>query len=526
MKIKCGLCRKEIVVADDLADGQHILCPYCGGKSEYRKPTRIELPTGGAVRENSGKKSGGVIVQPSPSSTKPKLSIIRPERPTQMTSTETQSTSAVFQHKIKPIKRRSGEHPIYYSVAILVAGIAVAGIFMLNHHQANEVRQQEEAARQREFERKEVEEQRRLAREEQERKRQEELRKTEEESKRAKAEEERKRAEELAAQKTREESLRKRRDALAGIIAQVGVVSFDYWRNCPKADRPQSVQEEKTYACIIPKDRGRADVLRIVAAPDKEMYVERYDEVGELTHVSLDDFHAAIKQSVYLILSGGKGWICGVQKEVDGVPVVNNGSSINPAKVELGEVYEFLCQHSARVSAISYSVFFEDKKGNRDFVRRVKFGDVVSAGDVKPIIREDLQEKAEAKRSGRKTKKSGFKRTVVFGAVPNIKRPLTGPIVIPYAMPAYQGYGVDYKAGYWNRDGFHQTWSRKSSNSAGTREQEYLNLRAVAEREDIEEANWRSQQYAKHLAEVHFEVPEMEVEKTLFSGKFYFTSAK
>ena len=46
MKIKCGLCGEEIVIADNLVEGQHILCPYCGGKSEYRKPTRIELPTG------------------------------------------------------------------------------------------------------------------------------------------------------------------------------------------------------------------------------------------------------------------------------------------------------------------------------------------------------------------------------------------------------------------------------------------------------------------------------------------------
>lgn len=43
MNIKCGFCGKAIVVADDLVDGQHVRCPYCGEKSEYRKPTRIEL---------------------------------------------------------------------------------------------------------------------------------------------------------------------------------------------------------------------------------------------------------------------------------------------------------------------------------------------------------------------------------------------------------------------------------------------------------------------------------------------------
>ena len=53
MNIKCGLCGKDIVVADGLTDGQHILCPYCGGKSEYRKPTRIELPTGAERRRQA-----------------------------------------------------------------------------------------------------------------------------------------------------------------------------------------------------------------------------------------------------------------------------------------------------------------------------------------------------------------------------------------------------------------------------------------------------------------------------------------
>ena len=35
MTIKCGLCGKDVVVADGLADGQHVLCPFCGGKFSY-----------------------------------------------------------------------------------------------------------------------------------------------------------------------------------------------------------------------------------------------------------------------------------------------------------------------------------------------------------------------------------------------------------------------------------------------------------------------------------------------------------
>lgn len=59
MNIKCGLCGKDIVVADGLADGQHVQCPYCGGKSEYRKPTRIELPSGAVNRHHMAKEESG-----------------------------------------------------------------------------------------------------------------------------------------------------------------------------------------------------------------------------------------------------------------------------------------------------------------------------------------------------------------------------------------------------------------------------------------------------------------------------------
>lgn len=35
MTIKCGLCGKDIAVVDGLAEGQHVLCPFCGGKFSY-----------------------------------------------------------------------------------------------------------------------------------------------------------------------------------------------------------------------------------------------------------------------------------------------------------------------------------------------------------------------------------------------------------------------------------------------------------------------------------------------------------
>ena len=49
MNIKCELCDKDIAVTDDLADGQHVLCPFCGGKFSYSiKPSKDKENGGNA----------------------------------------------------------------------------------------------------------------------------------------------------------------------------------------------------------------------------------------------------------------------------------------------------------------------------------------------------------------------------------------------------------------------------------------------------------------------------------------------
>ena len=75
MNIKCGLCGKDIVVEDDLADGQHIRCPYCNETSEYHRPSRIELPTNvGRLRQGSAV-TGNLDVE------MPEIKINPPETP-------------------------------------------------------------------------------------------------------------------------------------------------------------------------------------------------------------------------------------------------------------------------------------------------------------------------------------------------------------------------------------------------------------------------------------------------------------
>lgn len=61
MDLVCSHCGQTIVIEGSLVDGQNVLCPFCGEKSTYSKPSRIELPV------------------PEPSN-KPDLYVRRPQR--------------------------------------------------------------------------------------------------------------------------------------------------------------------------------------------------------------------------------------------------------------------------------------------------------------------------------------------------------------------------------------------------------------------------------------------------------------
>ena len=51
MILTCCACGKEMEAQCSLSDGQHVVCPFCGSKTTYRKPQRIEIPAGGTYRE-------------------------------------------------------------------------------------------------------------------------------------------------------------------------------------------------------------------------------------------------------------------------------------------------------------------------------------------------------------------------------------------------------------------------------------------------------------------------------------------
>ena len=512
MTIRCDLCGGEIVVGDDLADGQHVRCPYCNGKFPYRRPARIVVQTE-AVEQ------GAEVPEMPAYRRNPNLYVRRTANAAESVDAGANALVDRVQARAKAESRRNFLAKLKRTV-INVAAIVVllgVGFFACKVYlgrSGNGVRLVADVRDDQASEKSPLP----VAPP------QDPVALPQSETNGLPGTSDRTAAnshpvDKVAVKKTQQGMSKET------VLALLGKASYDYWRNCPKELRPGSITRRREYACVIPDGVKDPMCLKIVAEPGTEMAISAFAADGGLRPLGRDVFNLLVKKTPYLIFADGKGWICGIQKDAKGVPVVDDKSAVNPAQDELDSLYDLLCRHSAKVDLV-YSVYFADKKGRRQFVKRVRFGESVSAGDAKPVVRETLQAAAESKRRRDKKPAKKFKRTVVFVDGPG-KRPVGGPIEIPYEMPAFKGYGVDYKYGRWSaRNGFNQTWSEKSTNSDGAREREYLRLRAIAEREDREEAEWKRQQAADQLRDAHFEVAEAEVEKTLFTGSFRYMSVE
>lgn len=513
MTIRCDLCGGEIVVGDGLAEGQHVRCPFCNGKFSYRRPARIVVPTATVAQ--------GAEVSEIPAYRRnPNLFVRRPANVAENVDSGTNALVENVQARAKAVSRRDFLAKLKWTIINIVVAVVLLciGFFACKSYLgwAKDGEQPVANVQDDQVSRKS----------------------TPQPVSPPQVPVVLPRCETNCLPGTSDQAAAKgcpvdkvavkrvqQGMSKATVFALLGKARYDYWRNCPKELRPGSITSRREYACVVPDGVKDPMCLMIVAEPGKEMVISAFAADGGLRPIGCDVFNLLVKKNPYLIFADGKGWICGIQKDAKGVPVIDDKSTINPAQEELGPLYDLLCRHSAKVD-LFYSVYFADKRGRCQFVKRVRFGEFVSAGDAKPVVRENLQASADAKRRRDKKPAKKFKRTVVFVDGPG-KRPVAGPIEIPYVMPAFKGYGVDYKYGYWSsRNGFNQIWSEKSTNSEGAREREYLRLRAIAEREDREEAEWKRQQAADQPRDAHFEVAESEVEKVLFAGSFRYMSVE
>lgn len=124
MNMRCGICHEAFVVDGDIQDGQDLQCPHCNGMFTYRKPTRIEVPTG------ARNPRGGETPPPQPEDVpdipqykrNPKLHIIRPTNTVSSQRPETNSMVARVDARAKVRRMRKA---ICWIAVLLVVYIGV-----------------------------------------------------------------------------------------------------------------------------------------------------------------------------------------------------------------------------------------------------------------------------------------------------------------------------------------------------------------------------------------------------------------
>lgn len=133
MNIRCGICHEALVVDDDIQDGQDLQCPYCNGIFTYRKPTRIEVPTGARnprLGETPPLQPEDIPDIPDIPQYKrnPKLHIIRPTNAVSSQRPETNSMVARVDARAKAEVRRKRMLKFKKQASNLFAILVLAGL--------------------------------------------------------------------------------------------------------------------------------------------------------------------------------------------------------------------------------------------------------------------------------------------------------------------------------------------------------------------------------------------------------------
>lgn len=437
MVIKCEICGQEMEVIGEVDDGQTVPCPYCGKEFVYRKPSRIELPTG-PVRPRKPAASEDDVPELPSEERKPKLGIRRPQTP-QGTSPEAsrandlvRQVEARAQAEAQKARTKRIKAQVNNIIALLVlAGIGFAGYkgwriwkgdetvelppsvenIVEKLTPADAAAEQEAAAAKRAAEdaaRAEAERQREL-----ERKRQREAKEAEEAEKRA---EEKKRLEEFFAV----------RNGFAG-------ARLAYWSELPKEQRPGAC--EGSFGLVIPRGRGRCEYFQIASRTD-EMTIKRLSDKVPPQEISQSEYEKLMTEHGGFFLKDGTAYFVTASgnKKIWTAPT-NRGESFSPAKCVFGDAYPILGERLIETVGRGFEVYFAvDDKAEPIKVKSVKFEDVIDYETFEKIARDIV---VRLKRRGEppslKLKKT--KRTVVFYDGSHIAKGMNGVTKIPRKRP-------------------------------------------------------------------------------------------
>ena len=486
MNIKCGLCGKDIVVADELADGQHIQCPYCGEKSEYRKPTRIELPTGlSARRQDTGSQNPQKAVVPEikikrpefapREEQKPQLRVIRKEtNPSvdqgriekQMVSRRLHMAEehVRFYEEMKDIEhRRKTREKINGILLLLVVALCAAGIYWYVGYR-KEQRQRTELAL--------AEERNRLDAERAENERKERARREEEEkANRAKrlAEEKRRmeETERIQAEKAKEaNALQESKVLYRKVCALFADGEFDFLKTLPSNSLPGKVADE--FYFLLPfLDNGEIVVCQSLTNGIES--VCRLDESGKRTAFDPATFLASLQGKDYLMACGDRVYFQSKRKKAH-VSSISKKEVVDLGKEFFGDIAPEVKRLDLDPEGLRFEIVFIPGETKKVIIAdTIEYGAQYSLSKVREAI-EDAFPMRRVSVSSSKSRKR-YKRTVVFWDGAHIKKGIDGVTYVPRIAPtrAYDRYG--HTAVYGSGWDYDRAWRNESKRMARAEQQ-------------------------------------------------------
>ena len=544
MNIKCGLCGKDIVVADGLTDGQHVRCPYCGEKSEYRKPTRIELPTGAERRRQASDVPVQVdstvaelkIKRPEmvPAEVKKPLRVIRKEGETQavQSATEKEMTSrrlhmaedhVRFYEEMKNIEhRRRMREKLNGVLMLVVVALCAAGIYWYVGYR-REQRQRVEIAL--------AEERNRLdaVRAENERKERERRAAEEKAAKEKRMAEELRRKEEDArkqAEQAKEaNALMESRILYRKVCALFGDGEFAFLKSLPTNSLPGKVAGE--FYFLLPfLDNGEIVVCQ--SSTNGIESVCRLDGTGKRTPFGADTFLASLQGKDYLMACGDGVYFQSKRKKAHVAPI-SKKEVVDLVKEFFGDIAQEVKRLDIDPDGLRFEIVFIPSESKKIIIAdTIEYGAQYSLAKVKEAIEAAFPMRTTSFSSS--TSRKRYKRTVVFWDGAHIKKGVDGVTYVPRVSPAraYDRYGhtTVYGSG-WN---YERAWRNESKRMARAEQQReyWQSLYDEAKKQEEDESRFYEKQNASRESRAQTAMTQAErdyaarIDRIYDAGTLYF----
>lgn len=432
MNLICAECGREMVVDGMLQDGDIVACPSCGLETEYRKPSRIAVPTGFSGR-------GGKSESPAESlKARPKLRVIRKDTPTKGgTPISNVPLPNQARHDLPPKPPRpraqktggsGGGGSVSLLLVLLVLGATYWGYRTFVSERAD-IEEQPVTTDQKQSGLDEAEKVRRQKAEEEEALRQRERQREKERKERERAEARAEMARNAEAEKANRQAYRVAMDAFSGKSSYFAV-------GVPKDEipDPRQTDEALTFWAADKSFCEQGLIYEIQTGAGGIASVRSLSASGSPTEVGKDEFVQRLESGVWAVSTGEAVWILGTGKSARLVPLPKDREDVCPMGDELGEAMASIMALHMKLPDVRYRLSLKPKSGGEGLPlgiisgrERLPFVRMREA--VKKVVAE--RQAAQALAKLKKPKAKRFKPTVIFYDGSIISKSLNGVTRVP-----------------------------------------------------------------------------------------------